>query len=236
MKTSESIKELAAALCKFQAAVKDPAKDQNNPFFKSKYVALDGLLAAVRKPLADNGLSFLQMPSSSDGQVSVTTLLMHTSGEWIEFDPFTLPVAKRDAQGVGSAVTYARRYSLSSILGVAWDDDDDGNSCSNHAGKSRQNGNQAQNRASQPPRQQSTQQPKQQKEPQSVKEYYDLTVEYARQHNAAMFILAILKEKFHKSKFDELTLVEAKAMYANLPQLIAEQQRKDDDKLMDGVG
>jgi len=127
---SESIKEIASALARFQAEVKDPVKDSDNPFFKSKYVELDGLLAAVRPVLSKNGLSFIQSPGGNGQDITITTLLMHSSGEWIEFDPLTLHAVKTDPQGAGSAITYARRYSLSAILGVAWDADDDGNKAS----------------------------------------------------------------------------------------------------------
>lgn len=128
MNRSEEIKELAAALAKFQADVSDPAKSKENSYLKAKYVTLDGLLLSVRPVLAANGLSFLQIPTTTESTVTVTTTLLHESGEWLESAPFTLPLVKKDPQGVGSAVTYARRYSLSSILGVAWEDDDDGQS------------------------------------------------------------------------------------------------------------
>lgn len=128
MKTSEQINELARALANFQAEVKDPTKDKDNPFFKSKYVALDGVLQAVRPVLSKNGLSVMQLPNSDTDKVSVITLLMHDSGQFIESEPFTVPLVKKDAQAVGSALTYARRYSLSAILGIAWDEDDDAES------------------------------------------------------------------------------------------------------------
>lgn len=127
MKHSEELKNLAKSLAKFQASIKDPARNNDNPYFKSKYVALDGLLDAVRPVLAANGLSFIQSPVSNGQDMGVTTLLMHESGEWIESDPFLLHAIKNDPQSGGSAITYARRYSLSAVLGVAWDDDDDGN-------------------------------------------------------------------------------------------------------------
>lgn len=130
MNKSEEINEIGKALVAFQMEVKDPSRDANNPFFKSKYVTLDNLLQAVRPLLAKHGLSFVQSPSGDGENISVTTLLMHESGQWIESNPFLLKAAKADPQGAGSAVTYGRRYSLSSVLGVAWDDDDDGNNAS----------------------------------------------------------------------------------------------------------
>lgn len=126
MKKSDSIENLAKALAKFQKDAKDPRKAENNPFYKSKYVSLDSLLSTVRPQLAENGLSFIQIPSSTNEVVAITTLLMHESGEWIESDPFYMKVEKQTPQGAGSAVTYGRRYSLSAILGVAWETDDDG--------------------------------------------------------------------------------------------------------------
>ena len=84
MQHSESIVEISKALAKFQAEVNDPRKDSANPFFKSKYVALDKLLAAIRPALAANGLSFIQQPGGDGKAVSITTMLMHTSGDLFE--------------------------------------------------------------------------------------------------------------------------------------------------------
>ena len=129
MKKSDSITDLSKALCKFQGEVKDPRKSQANPFLKSKYVPLDELLTAVRPVLSKNGLSFIQIPYTQEGEkpsVSVVTVLMHESGEWLETEPLVTTLEKDGSQAIGSAITYAKRYSLSSILGVAWDDDDDG--------------------------------------------------------------------------------------------------------------
>ena len=128
MNKSEQINELAKALADFQSEVKDPSKDKENPYFKSKYVALDGVLQTVRPVLAKHGLSVMQLPTSDETAVTVTTLLMHSSGQFIESEPFKVLLTKKDAQAAGSALTYARRYSLSSVLGIAWDDDDDGDS------------------------------------------------------------------------------------------------------------
>jgi hypothetical protein len=223
MEHSESITNLAKSLVEFQGKVKDPAKDKDNPFFKSKYVGLDSLLDAVRPVLSACGLSFIQSPSGNGQDISITTLLMHTSGEWLQSDPFTLRATKNDAQGTGSAVTYARRYSLSSILGVAWDDDDDANRCVGKTTKSSQNGNQAQKSTT----------------PQTVNDYYQLVTAYARQTHAVGYIVAILKDSFNKTKFSELSLTEAKTFYDHMEELIKKQHElsaKDDAALMDGVG
>jgi hypothetical protein len=136
MEHSESIKNLAKALAKFQGEVKDPAKNEKNPFFKSKYVPLDALIEAVRPTLSANGLSIIQMPSGDGKTISLKTIILHESGEWIESDLFSLVIAKADAQGAGSGVTYARRYQLGAVLNIGWTDDDDGNSISGYEVKS----------------------------------------------------------------------------------------------------
>ena len=130
MNHSESIAKLASALASFQAEVKDPRRDGNNPHFCSKYVQIDGLLDAVRPVLSKHGLSVVQSTGGNGQDISVTTMILHTSGEWIETDALVLKAVKADPQGAGSAVTYGRRYGLSAALGVAWDDDDDGNAAS----------------------------------------------------------------------------------------------------------
>ena len=130
MKKSESTIELAKALAKFQSEIKDPSKSGKANY--GKYVTLDELLESIRPVLSQNGLSFLQFPGGDGQLITITTVLLHSSGEWIESEPFTLKSQKVDPQGAASAVTYGRRYSLSAILGVAWDTDDDGQA-SSHA-------------------------------------------------------------------------------------------------------
>lgn len=127
MKRSESIKNIAAALCKFQENVKNPKNTANNPYFKSKYAPLDEVINTIKPLLAENGLSYIQTPGGDGEHITVTTMLMHSSGEWIESDPLVLKADKATAQGAGSAITYARRYSLCAVLGITSEDDDDGN-------------------------------------------------------------------------------------------------------------
>lgn len=127
MNKSESIKELAVALSKFQGEIKNPANTANNPFFKSKYAPLNDVLNLVRPILSKNGLSVVQAPSGDGENIIVTTALLHESGEYIEFSPLVLKADKATAQGAGSAITYARRYAISAILGISSEDDDDGN-------------------------------------------------------------------------------------------------------------
>lgn len=123
---SDEINELAAALVKVQSELRGVAKEAENPFFKSKYVTLDGTWDAVRPHLADNGLAVVQTTEVVGQGAVLVTMLVHTSGQWIRGD-YPLNPVKTDPQGLGSAVTYARRYALQAILGVTAGDDDDGN-------------------------------------------------------------------------------------------------------------
>jgi len=124
MTTSEQINDIAAALAKAQGAMRPAIKDSENPHYRAKYADLAANVEAARKPLADNGLAVLQEATLTDRGVSVATLLTHSSGQWIRFDPLTVPCAKSDAHGVGSATSYARRYALGAALGLVADDDD----------------------------------------------------------------------------------------------------------------
>jgi len=125
MQKSESIAALAAALAIAQGEMKGAVKDSANPFFKSKYADLASVVEAIRLAFSDNGLSYIQTVEPSDkDEVRVETTILHSSGEWISCGVLALPVSKADAQGYGSCLTYARRYSLSAAAGVAPEDDD----------------------------------------------------------------------------------------------------------------
>jgi hypothetical protein len=123
MKASESINELASALCNAQGQMGGAVKDSANPFFKSSYADLTSVIKAIKQPFADNGLSYTQFPVTDENGMGVCTRLMHVSGQWLE-GQFTLPVVKRDPQAASSSLTYARRVSLSSIAGIPTADDD----------------------------------------------------------------------------------------------------------------
>ena len=131
MRKSESIKNLAIALSKFQNEVENPKNTADNPFYKSKYAPLQDVLNSVRPLLSKHGLSVIQSPSGDGQSVSIMTMLLHESGEWIEFDPLVLRAEKMTPQGAGSAITYGRRYALSAVLGISSEDDDDANSLEN---------------------------------------------------------------------------------------------------------
>ena len=104
--------------------------DGNNPHFRSRYATLTAVWDACRKPLSDNGLAVVQaFRVDENGMLLLVTKLVHTSGEWMVSE-YPVTPQKNDPQGFGSAVTYARRYTLSSLVGVVADDDDDGNAAS----------------------------------------------------------------------------------------------------------
>lgn len=124
MKTSEAIDKLSLAFVEAQSELKNAAFDKINPHFKSKYATLAGVRDTVTPVLAKHGLAVIQGTAVADGGFVVTTRLLHKSGQWIESAyPFNL--AK--PQEMGSAMTYARRYSLAAICGIASEEDDDGN-------------------------------------------------------------------------------------------------------------
>lgn len=133
MNKSESVAELAKALCKAQDEMGGAVKSSANPFFKSSYSALPEVIKAIKEPFCNHGLSYSQFPIFEDGMAGVITILMHTSGEWLE-SKLLLPVTKKDPQATGSAITYARRYALQSIAGIP-SEDDDGNAASQPAAK-----------------------------------------------------------------------------------------------------
>lgn len=146
MEMSQSIKNLAEAMAKFQAELEQPEKSADNPFFKSKYVPLPSVIAAIKKFGAPHGLSYMQMPVTNERGTGIQTIVMHSSGEYIKHDPFFLPMDKQTAQGAGSSITYSRRYSLSAAFGIDSDPDDDGNAASGNNNQQKNNNNQNKNR------------------------------------------------------------------------------------------
>lgn len=130
MNKSESIAELAKALSLFQKEVKQPKKDKTNPFFKSTYVDLTGVVDAISQVAPNYGLSFIQYPVSQESNIGIVTVLMHESGQYIETEPIYVKPTKNDPQAAGSAITYLKRYSLAAVFGITSDVDDDGNAAS----------------------------------------------------------------------------------------------------------
>jgi len=129
---SPAFATVAAAFVKAQGEIGHATKDVRNDFFKSKYADLAGVIDAYRTVFAANGLSVLQPTLPADSGVRIQTIILHESGEWIADRGLSMPTGKADAQGLGSALTYARRYAMAALVGIA-QDDDDGNAASRPA-------------------------------------------------------------------------------------------------------
>jgi len=148
MTQSEVINELAGALSKAQGEMQAAIKDKVNPFFKSSYADLGSVWDAARPVLSKHGLCVMQTTelSADATRIVMVTTLAHTSGQWVKsFMP--LNPTKNDSQGIGAALTYLRRYSLSAIVGVVCDDDDDGETA---VGRGKNQNGQAANQNQQP--------------------------------------------------------------------------------------
>jgi len=123
------MKEIATALVKAQKAFGPALKTSTNPHFRSKYVDLSGCIEAVIDSLNNAGIALVQRTSEDSTGVTVETVFIHESGETLECGKLHVPAGKQDPQGYGSALTYARRYSLMAACGIA-PEDDDGNAAS----------------------------------------------------------------------------------------------------------
>jgi hypothetical protein len=126
---------LAAAFAEFEAA----SKSANNPHFKSKYADLSAVMDAVKPALINHGLFFTQMTHDADGGVCIETIIHHRGGDNLSCGKLFVPASKQDAQGFGSALTYARRYSLMTAFGIPAEDDD-GNAAARSAPANDRNG------------------------------------------------------------------------------------------------
>lgn len=130
MNRSETLCEIAKALALAQAEMRGAVKDSENPHLKNRYADLASVWEACREPLTKHGLSVVQSTRMEGSGVVIETMLLHSSGEFI-MGEISLPPVKSDPQGHGSAITYARRYALAAMVGVAPEDDD------GHAGSER---------------------------------------------------------------------------------------------------
>jgi len=126
------MKQIAAALVKAQREFGPALKTSSNPHFKSRYADLAACVEAVMEGLNNNGVMLMQHCHESDSGVIVETVFVHESGEIFSAGKLHVPATKHDAQGYGSALTYARRYSLMAACGIA-PEDDDGNAASRKA-------------------------------------------------------------------------------------------------------
>ena len=148
METSETKAELFKAFANFKKKLKQPLKDANNPFFKSKYVPLENVVQVVDEAMTDTGLSYTQgIADLEEGYLRVDTIVLHESGEYMVIKGSKVKPVKNDPQSAGSATTYARRYSLSTAFGIASDPDDDGNGASQQSKNNQQSKNTQQPKA-----------------------------------------------------------------------------------------
>lgn len=129
MRTSEAINEITAALVAVQARLVPAPKDSTNPHFKSKYADLTSVWDACRTCLGENHLAVIQAPTFMDGRVVLVTRIIHKSGQWFESE-LSIKPTQDTAQGIGSCITYARRYALAAMIGIVADEDDDGHTAS----------------------------------------------------------------------------------------------------------
>lgn len=208
MQTSTSITKILPALIKAQSEFPAIPKKSTNPFHGSKYADLSAIVETLKPIMTANKLVFSQSSRANgiDSIVIITTIF-HESGEFISSE-LEIPLAKKDAQAVGSAMTYARRYSLTAILGVVADDDDDGNQGSPHSTNKAQN---APN-ASKPPIKATPTQPKSMNYPAAAQTLAKQLMDAGR------IDLATVKKDYlsGKSKFADMTAEEAQAAYNKL--------------------
>jgi hypothetical protein len=125
MKQSEQINELASALAKAQGEMQPATFDRVNPHFKSKYATLTSIMEAVKAPLSKHGLAVVQTLEGPRDAMTLVTRVVHSSGQWIADDGIPLILDKANMQGLGSAISYAKRYGISALLSVVADEDDD---------------------------------------------------------------------------------------------------------------
>lgn len=131
---SDNTEELFKALNEFRSKVVQPQKSAKNPFFHSNYVTLEGVIKSIDDAIQGTGLSWFQNTEVTDGQsVSISTVITHETGQYLVTGALELPAMKNDPQAFGSAITYAKRYSLATAFGIASDIDDDGNAGTQNA-------------------------------------------------------------------------------------------------------
>lgn len=124
---SPQVNEIAASLCKAQSVMQPAKFNCVNPFHKNRYADLASVMEACRVPLTSNGICTTQFTETIGEKIYLSTLLLHVSGQWIK-SLFPIHVAKLDCQSIGAAMTYGKRYSLSALVGIVSEEDDDGES------------------------------------------------------------------------------------------------------------
>lgn len=171
---SKNLDKLFKGMNTFRSQLKQPAKDANNPFFKSNYVTLEGVQNAIDAAIKNTGLAYTQIVKNDDnGNVGVETIITHESGQYLTTGVLALRPEKATPQGYGSTITYAKRYQLASAFGVSSDVDDDGNVGSGNF-KAPAKGNYQQNNYQQDNYQHSRQQVQQKQTDPEILEYNNL--------------------------------------------------------------
>lgn len=135
MKTSDQIELISKSVSIAQGEMNPASKTTVNPFFKSTFATLTQVWDAIREPLSKNNLSIFQDVVTTPNGIAVSTRVCHSSGQWIEFGPLEITLVKKDAQSLGSATSYAKRYALCAAIGVVADEDDDGERAMNRSVK-----------------------------------------------------------------------------------------------------
>lgn len=194
---SENLDKLFKGMNVFRSQLKQPAKDANNPFFKSNYVTLEGVQNAIDVAIKGTGLAYTQIVKNDDnGNVGVETIITHESGQYLTTGVLALRPEKATPQGYGSTITYAKRYQLASAFGVSSDVDDDGNAGSGNF-KTPAKGNYQQNNY----KQNNYQQPRQQVQQKQA----SLEVEYNNLFNKALETLGTDKADLQAQINGQLT-------------------------------
>lgn len=205
--TQNTSSELFKGMAKFREQLKQPELNGDNPYFKNKYVTLSGVQKAIDAALKGTGLAYFQKVSNIDNGIGVETIVTHESGQMITSGILVLTPQKKDAQGYGSSITYAKRYQLSAMFGISSDDDDDGNAATNANQKQSRptQNNQQQNRSQQ---RSQTQQQQTQNEIAKLQADYDAKVAY-------------LSKTYQLSDTDVTSMIfqEATAKYKNFQKL-----------------
>lgn len=221
MKTSEQINELAMALAKAQGNMEAAKKDATNPFFKSKYATLDSIWSACREPLSSNGLAVIQSLGGDSDHFYLETMLVHESGQYLS-DTIPVTPAKDDIQGLGSALTYTRRYALASIVGITTDEDDDGNSSTQQNQKPQPSERQPKKSGRKP-------EPQQSQQSKAVKAFYAKALnDCGLEAESVRLICKELGISFDPSKADDIlkTLCQEIETPSTMPSLIVAANRK----------
>jgi len=203
--------KLIPALVAFQSVVKAPPKTKENPHLKNKYADLQDVIDTIREPLSENGLAISHEVSG----MILTTKLLHVSGQFLTTE-MPLLMGKQDMQGLGSALTYARRYSVSALLGIASDDCDDGNAAANRTPAANTNNHAAANSGPKNPCSDSQQ-----------RRIETLWQELGRSESA---LKAELKKVFSVESVSLLDVTQAVKIIKDLNDLVEKKKAKDEQK------